>query len=102
MGSHVDGTRAALVPAPPIYDPGGPILFLHDVRDLTAIAHSRKEAKRCGSALVVVDQPVGKGDLAQALAKEGFTRHCDFFSSPTNPARRVSAEAGDPEQVLRT
>lgn len=76
---RVTGSRAVLVPAPPVYDPGGPILFLQDVRDLNAITHSREEAARCGSPLVVVDQPAGADHLARALAEGGFTRHCDFL-----------------------
>lgn len=99
---HVAGTSAALVPAPPIYDPGGLILFLHDVRDVSAIAESRKEARRCGSPLVVVDQPAGRADLADALADESFTRHCDFLISTGNATNRSSGEGGDLEQVLRT
>lgn len=79
---RVTGSRAALVPAPPVYDPGGPILFLQDVRDPTAITRSREEAVRCGSPLVVVDQPTGANDLARALAESGFTRHCDFLVGP--------------------
>lgn len=76
---QVTGSRVALVPAPPVYDPGGPILFLQDVQDVTAIVRSREEATRCGAPLVVVDQPAGADDLTRALAENGFTRHCDFL-----------------------
>lgn len=76
---RVRGSRATLVPAPPVYDPGGPILFLQEVHDLAAIDRSRKAAFRCGSPLVVVDQPAGRDELARTLAESGFTRHCDFL-----------------------
>lgn len=99
---HVAGASAALVSAPPIYDPGGPILFLHGVRDITAIAESRESATRCGSPLVVVDQPAGREDLAEALADEGFTRHCDFLVGTGIATHRSSGEGGDLPQVLGT
>lgn len=76
---RVDGSDARLVPAPPVYDPGGPILFLRDVRDVAAVARSRAEAARCGAPLVVVDQPAGAGELGRALAEHRFVRHCDFL-----------------------
>lgn len=60
---RLDGASASLVPAPPVYDPGGLITFVRDVLDVTAIGRARDEAVRCGSPLVVVDQPAGADDL---------------------------------------
>jgi len=78
---RLEGASATLVPAPPVYDPGGPITYLRDVQDITAITRARTEAGRFGSPLVVVDQPAEAGELGQALTEAGFARHCDFFAA---------------------
>lgn len=76
---RLDGARVGLVPAPPVYDPGGPITHVWDVHDLTALDRARDEASRCGSPLVVVDQPAHRTGLARALRERGYVRHCYFF-----------------------
>ena len=76
---RIAGAVVDLVPAPPIYDPGGPITFLRDVTDERALDGAPEEARRCGSPLVVVDQPAASRWLADALAARGYVRHCDFF-----------------------
>jgi hypothetical protein len=78
---QVDDATAALVPAPAIYDPGGPILLVTDVRDARrALASARTEAARLGSPIVVVDQRPGEQELGAALTGAGFLRHCDFLA----------------------
>jgi hypothetical protein len=80
-GPHVDGATATLVPAPPIYDPGGPILFLTDVRDASrALASAREEAARLGAPVVVVDQPATDDALNAVLTEAGFYCHCEFLT----------------------
>jgi hypothetical protein len=77
----VDGATATLVPAPPIYDPGGPILFLTDVRDASrALASAREEAARLGAPVVVVDQPATDHALDAVLTGTEFYCHCGFFT----------------------
>jgi hypothetical protein len=77
----VPGASASLVPAPPIYDPGGPILFLTEVQDSErALAAARLQAQVVGSPVVVVDQPVDNDALDAALTANGFIRHCDFLA----------------------
>lgn len=80
-GPDVDGATATLVPAPPIYDPGGPILFLRDVLDAArALPVARAEAARLGAPVVVVDQPAGDDALGAALPGAGFSCHCEFLT----------------------
>lgn len=77
----VDGATATLVPAPPIYDPGGPILFLSNVLDAKrALLTAREEAARLGAPIVVVDQPATDDALSAALSGTGFYCHCDFLT----------------------
>lgn len=77
----VEGATATLVPAPPIYDPGGPILFVTDVRaPAAALDSAREEAARLGAPVTVVDQPATDDRLDLALLDAGFYRHCDFHT----------------------
>lgn len=74
------GASARLVSAPPIYSPGGPILFLTDVRDPeTVLGEALDGAPGLGSPVVVVAQPAHDLALARQLLTHDFTRHCDFL-----------------------
>ena len=77
---HVEGATARLVQAPRIYDPGGPVLFLTEIRDFArALPAARIEAQRLGSPVVVAVQPHGDTALAGALEDAGYRCHCGFF-----------------------
>ena len=77
---HIGGATASLVQAPPVYDPGGPVLFLTDVTaPEVALTAARAEAERLGTPVVVVDQPSTDSDLGVGLGAGGFHRHCDFY-----------------------
>lgn len=76
---EVDGATAVRVQAPPVYDPGGDILFLTQVTDpVRALVSGRHEAAAQGNPLLVVSQMVGDQALVEALEASGFRRHCDF------------------------
>jgi hypothetical protein len=78
-GPEVDGVTAEYVQAPPVYDPGGQILFLRQVSDpARALASAQHNATAQGSPLVVVSQMVGDAALVEALEVSHFRRHCDF------------------------
>lgn len=76
--AELAGATVTVVPAPPVYDPGGPIMFVSDVLDIDAVA---KAPLVCDGPLVVVDQPAGSDELGAALAKANYVRHCDFYVS---------------------
>jgi hypothetical protein len=79
----VTGASARLVPAPPVYAPGGPVLFLTGVENTrTALADAMQIAPGLGSPVVVVSQPSGEEALAFELEAAGFVRHCDFLQKP--------------------
>jgi hypothetical protein len=76
----VPGAAARRVPAPPVYDPGGPVLFLAEVHDASAaLAAAVTEGAALGAPVVVVDQPATDTPLGEALEAAGFVRHCDFL-----------------------
>jgi hypothetical protein len=78
-GPEVDGATAEYVQSPPVYDPGGEVLFLREVTDpARALASAQHKAAAQGNPLVVVSQMVGDAALVEALEASGFRRHCDF------------------------
>lgn len=78
----ISGAHARLVPAPPVYAPGGPILFLTRVADpAAALVDARARAAGLGAPVVVVGQQSGEAHLVSALESAGFVRHCDFLES---------------------
>lgn len=86
---QVVAAAARTVPAPPVYDPGGPILFVQHISNVAAaLPSAREQAERLGCPLVVVAQPHDAVELAPDLAAAGFRRHCDFFEGTTRPAGR--------------
>jgi hypothetical protein len=84
----VEGANAALVPAPRIYDPGGPVLFLTKIVNVArALPAAYAEAERLGSPVVVANQPHGAASLAGALEDAGYYRHCGFFEGSLTPEK---------------
>lgn len=51
-----DGAAGRLVPAPPVYDPGGPVLLVTDVATAPALAAIEAEAAGRGATVSVVTQ----------------------------------------------
>lgn len=75
----VDGATAVHVQAPPVYDPGGEVLFLSRVTDpARALASAEHRAAVQGNPLVVVSHSSGDQALVEALEAAGYRRHCDF------------------------
>lgn len=84
---QVPGATALVLPAPPVYDPGGPILFLPSITDAsTALPAASAEAEVLACPLVVVAAPASDHALALALDAEGYIRHCDFYTGALGPA----------------
>jgi hypothetical protein len=101
---RVAGAAAALVPAPRIYDPGGPVLFLSQVRDADgALPIARTEARRLACPVVLVSQPPTDARLRAALATVGYHYHCDFFEgtlTPTGSCDHSPTACGRPSSAI--
>ncbi len=80
------GGEAITVPAPPIYAPPGPILFLPapDHPD-QAVRAAIEQAPALGCAGIVVNQVAGYHALADLLTESGFRRHCDYYEGSIHP-----------------
>lgn len=76
----LDVMRALFVPAPPVYDPGGPVCILGDVESATAVAASTA-AERLGAVLAIVQRDPGDGEAAETepvLEEAGFHNPSEF------------------------
>ncbi|MDO9495936.1 MAG: hypothetical protein Q7J48_09555 [Nocardioides sp.] len=78
----VAGAAGQLVPAPPVYDPGGPVLLVTSVESADALTRIQQSAARRGATVAVVAQDLADpGDAATAalLTEAGFTVTTYFF-----------------------
>jgi hypothetical protein len=73
------GASGRLVPAPPVYAPGGPILLVFDVDSVETLAAIEQEAATAGATVSVVTQRPADTDLADLLTKARYARTTDFF-----------------------
>ena len=83
LGVRVDGAVGRLVPAPPVYAPGGPVLLVTSLTDPNALSVIEDEAARRGAPVSVVSQEPGDGQLADLLKAAGYKRTTDFYEGST-------------------
>jgi len=82
------GAAGRLVAAPPVYDPGGPVLLVSAVDDSSALAAIEAAAAARGAVVSVVTRtPAQPTDL---LAATGYARTTDFYVSRRSVAGRVT------------
>ncbi|MDP3890395.1 hypothetical protein [Nocardioides sp.] len=75
----VDGAVGQLVPAPPVYDPGGPVLLVTSAGSADALTRIQQSAARRGATVAVVVQDPADAATAALLADTGFTVTTYFF-----------------------
>lgn len=68
----VEGAVGRLVPAPPIYDPGGPVLLVTEVESAASLGRLETEAARRGASVSVVTQDPTDVGLASILTDAGY------------------------------
>ncbi len=78
----VEGAEGQLVPAPPVYDPGGPVLLVSAVESPEALTRLEQSAARRGARVAVVPQPPTATVLATVLNHAGYTLTTFFFTTP--------------------
>lgn len=78
----VEGAEGRLIPAPPVYDPGGPVLLVTTAENLSALRRIEESAIRRGATVSVVTQAPGDVGLVDVLGAAGYRRTTDFFESP--------------------
>jgi hypothetical protein len=75
----VDGTTGRLLPAPPVYAPGGPVLILSAVTSLASLAEAERRAAAAGCPVAVVPQRSDDLSRAQLLTSAGYRRTTDYY-----------------------
>lgn len=70
-----------LVPAPPVYDPGGPVLLVTRVLDATWLADAEHAAAARGATVSVVSQAPADHALAGLLTAAGYRRTTGYYSA---------------------
>lgn len=78
---RVDGAEGRLVPAPPVYDPGGPVLLVTDVESASALRDIETLASSRGSRVSVVSQEPADAARATLLTEAGYVLTTVFFES---------------------
>jgi len=76
------GALGRLVRAPPVYDPGGPVLLVASVDSPAALARIEEAATARGATVSVVSQRPDDGDLAALLRVAGHVRTTYFCEPP--------------------
>ncbi|MCW2813332.1 MAG: hypothetical protein JWN84_787 [Nocardioides sp.] len=76
------GARGRLVPAPPVHDPGGPVLLVLEVETGAALAALEAEAAERGATVSVVSQRADDLMRELLLVDAGHARTTAFFETP--------------------
>jgi hypothetical protein len=79
---RVEGAAGRLVPAPPVYDPGGPVLLVAAVESASALSRIETEASRRGAPVSVVSQVPSDVRLAALLTAAGYVLTTAFCEAP--------------------
>jgi hypothetical protein len=75
----VTGAAGRLVPAPPVYDPGGPVLIVGELSGADSLADLERAAGQAGAVVAVVPQSAKDTDRADWLQAAGYLRTTDFY-----------------------
>lgn len=81
-GVSVEGAAGQLVPAPPVYDPGGPVLLVTSVDTADALARIQQSGARRGATVAVVTQDPSDAATAALLGEAGFVVTTYFLAGP--------------------
>jgi len=76
------GARGRLVPAPPVYAPGGPVLLVLDVDSAPALDAIEAEAAQRGATVSVVSQRPDDLMRELLLVGAGHVRTTEFLETP--------------------
>lgn len=73
------GFNGYLGPTPPIYDPGGSVLLIRDIKDKTSLEDIEKQGSRWGAVLIVVSQTPNSPRIGE-LEKKGYEVAPEWFA----------------------
>ena len=77
--------QPALGPAPPVYDPGGPVLHVDDLDDDADLTAVERESAMMGAVLLIVPAVPGSA-RAERLSRPGWSVASDWYlAGPRRP-----------------
>jgi hypothetical protein len=74
-----DGFTALVVPAPPVYDPGGPVLLTLAVDDVALVSELPTIAARTGTVLVIVSTKPSTPEVTAVAQAAGFDEVSQYY-----------------------
>lgn len=85
----VDEAKGRLLPAPPVYAPGGPVLLVTQVTSPDSLMGIERAAAQRGACVSVVTHQPGDEQLAELLATAGYKCTTDYYEG--TPSARATA-----------
>lgn len=76
----VEGASGRLVPAPPVYDPGGPVLMVGQLAGAEPLAALERAAAQAGAVVAVIAQAAADTERGELLRQAGYLRTSEFRS----------------------
>ena len=101
-----EGERLPMLvgPAPPVYDPGGPVAMALDTVSPFAIDRFERQAFAAEAVLAIVPVRTADGTLAEVLAIAGYAVASVWYASPAHhapPPRPAGGPCADSVRVSR-
>jgi hypothetical protein len=75
-----DGVEALVIPAPPVYDPGGPVLLVTALPEPSAAATVPAVAEECGAVLSILPTKPASPDAVEAARGAGFDEVSRYYT----------------------
>jgi hypothetical protein len=74
-----DGVAGLVIPAPPVYDPGGPVFLAISVEDVASVPDVPRIAGECGAVLAIVSTTPATPELSEAVSLAGFDEVTRYY-----------------------
>jgi hypothetical protein len=74
-----DGVEALVIPAPPVFDPGGPVLLVTALPEPTAATRIPAIAEKCGAVLSILPTKPASPDSLDAARAAGFDEVSRYY-----------------------
>ena len=77
-----DGFEAIVGPAPPVYDPGGPVCLAARLDGPDALPHLERYGAAARAVLAIVPLATGREDVRAVLVARGYALASEWYAAP--------------------
>lgn len=77
-----DGFEVIVGPAPPVYDPGGPVCLATRLDGPEALPHLERYGAAARAVLAIVPLATGREDVRAVLVARGYTLASEWYAAP--------------------